>query len=674
MGLGMLTKLALNGIKGRAKVYFPYFLAFTLLMSLEYIMASLMNNEFVRERHTSLPSIMAFALFLSTSLITIFTIYANNFIQKQRRQEYGLYTVLGLERKHISIMMLVEQVLIWLTGTILATGIGYVIGKVLFILLNRLMKDTGAGLMDYPFEPISAIVVVIVGGLIMFFIYLMNLRRVSKLSPSQLLQEKKAGEKEPKANLVVLLLGLITIGAGYYLALTITNALSQLPTLFGAITLIIIGTYCLFISLSIVVLKALKRKKSRYYTPENFLTISGMLYRMKANAVSLASIAILCTGIIVTVGTTLSLYMGMSSIIDGATPRDFDMSFLAGAEGEAEPVAEEEYLVDLSEKLGYELNAENVAFSRQLMTSARYSDGQLEPDRGEPEQLAYLLVTSIEDFNQLHNTNYQLEDNQALFTGLSSDAKELSNISLSSRDGESKIKLELEQIDEAYMPSNYVGDIFYLVLPDADTIQFIQENYLMYSNVGSEEEAYQPRPDHTLYFDLPDEKQAADVEQLLADNSTSLTIGDTIYRLGSRQHLTRELYSFNGGFLFLGIIVGTVLTIGTVLMLYFKQISEGYDDQEKFDIMSQIGLPDDLIKATIRKQVFWIFALPSLVAVFNAIMAHKIVISLLRLLGLISPDTIYVAYTVVIAVFLIVYALCYLLTSRMYYSIIKKEV
>ncbi|MEY8371327.1 ABC transporter permease [Aerococcaceae bacterium 50-4] len=636
-------------------------------------MASLLTNEFVRERHSTLPSIMAFALFLSTILITIFTIYANNFIQKQRRQEYGLYTVLGLERKHISLMMLVEQVLIWLIGTVLATGIGYVIGKVLFILLNRLMKDTGAGLMDYPFAPTSAIVVMIVGGLIMFLIYLMNLRRVSKLSPSQLLQEKKAGEKEPKANFIVLLIGLITITAGYYLALTLTNALSQLPTLFGSILLIVLGTYCLFISLSIAVLKGLKKNKNRYYTPDNFLTISGMLYRMKANAVSLASIAILCTGIIVTVGTTLSLYMGMSSIIDGATPRDFDMSFLAGAEGEAEPVAEEEYLVDLSEKLGYELDAENVAFSRQLMTSARYSDGQLEPDRGEPEHLAYLLVTSLEDFNELHGTDYQLDDNQALFTGLTSDAKDLSTITLNSRNGENKLQLNLEQIDEAYMPSNYVGDILYMVLPDSDQIQFIQENYLMYSNVGSEEEAYQARPDHTLYFDLSDEKQAADVEQLLADNPISLTIGDTIYRLGSRQHLTSELYSLNGGFLFLGIVVGTVLTIGTVLMLYFKQISEGYDDQEKFDIMTQIGLPDDLIKATIRKQVFWIFALPSIVAVFNAIMAHKIVVSLLRLLGLISPDTIYIAYAIVIVIFLVIYALCYLLTSRMYYSIIKKE-
>ncbi|MGH2102664.1 FtsX-like permease family protein, partial [Aerococcus urinaeequi] len=274
MRLGMLTKLAVTNIKKRATVYFPYFLSFTLLMGLEYIMASLMTNDFVQERNAQLPTIIAFAIFLSTILITIFTIYANNFIQKQRRLEYGLYTVLGLERKHISLMMLIEQFILWITSTVLATGIGFIFGKMVFIMINKLMKDTGATLMDYPFSLGVAGYTVAVGGLIMFFVYLINNIRLSRMQATELLQEKKAGEKEPKANILVLLIGLVAMGAGYYFALTISNAMSQLPLLFGTILLIIIGTYCLFISLSILVLKALQKNKKHYYKPENFLMIS----------------------------------------------------------------------------------------------------------------------------------------------------------------------------------------------------------------------------------------------------------------------------------------------------------------------------------------------------------------------------------------------------------------
>ena len=670
MRLGMLTKLAVTNIKKRATVYFPYFLSFTLLMGLEYIMASLMTNDFVQERNAQLPMIIGFAIFLSTILITIFTIYANNFIQKQRRLEYGLYTVLGLERKHISLMMLIEQLILWITSTVLATGIGFIFGKMVFIMINKLMKDTGATLMDYPFSLGVAGYTVAVGGLIMFFVYLINNIRLSRMQATELLQEKKAGEKEPKANILVLLIGLVAMGAGYYFALTISNAMSQLPLLFGTILLIIIGTYCLFISLSILVLKSLQKNKKHYYKPENFLMISGMLYRMRANAVSLASIAILCTGIIVTVGTTLSLYMGMSSIIEDATPRQFELTYIVSENGEQEKLTEEDFLTDMSNYLGEDINTSFVAGYDLTMIGARFNDGVFQPESGEPDWLAYLLLTTVDDFNELYGEDYQLEENQALYASQIKNAKELDQITLLA-DDDNKQVLDLQAIDETYMPTNYVGDIMYLVVPNEDVLNEIRENFLI--SVYGSDEPVQAEPSQSLYFDVDDEEQSKEIEQMIADNRIAVTIGNHTYRISSKQSMTKELYSLNGGFLFLGIIVGIVLIIGTILMLYFKQISEGYDDKEKFDIMGQVGLPDSLIKQTIQKQVFWIFALPSIVAVLNAVMAHKIVMSLLRTLGLIAPTTVLTAYGMVIVVFIAIYAICYLITSKMYYAIIKKE-
>ncbi|MGY0837529.1 FtsX-like permease family protein [Aerococcus urinaeequi] len=670
MRLGMLTKLAVTNIKNRATVYFPYFLSFTLLMGLEYIMASLMTNDFVQERNAQLPTIIAFAILLSTILITIFTIYANNFIQKQRRLEYGLYTVLGLERKHISLMMLIEQCILWITSTTLATGIGFIFGKIVFIMINKLMKDTGATLMDYPFSLGVAGYTVAVGGLIIFFVYLINNIRLNRLQATELLQAKKAGEKQPKANILVLLIGLVTMGAGYYFALTISNAMSQLPLLFGTILLIIIGTYCLFISLSILVLKSLQKNKKHYYKPENFLMISGMLYRMRANAVSLASIAILCTGIIVTIGTTLSLYMGMSSIIEGATPRQFELTYIVSENGEQEKLTEEDFLTDISNYLGEDINTSFASGYDLTIISARFNNGVFQPESDEPEWLAYLLLTTVDDFNELYGEDYQLEENQALYASQIKNAKELDQITLLAEDDNKQV-LDLQAIDETYMPTNYVGDIMYLVVPNEDVLNEIRENFLI--SVYGSDEPIKAEPSQSLYFDVDDEEQAKEIEQMIVDNPDSLTLGNHIYRISSKQSMTKELYSLNGGFLFLGMIVGIVLIIGTILMIYFKQISEGYDDKEKFDIMDQVGLPDSLIKQTIQKQVFWIFALPSIVAVLNAIMAYKIVMSLLRTLGLIAPTTVLTAYGIVIVVFIAIYAICYLITSKMYYAIIKKE-
>ncbi|RPA55539.1 ABC transporter permease [Aerococcus agrisoli] len=661
MGFGMLAKLSFNGIKNRLTIYFPYFLSIVLLMSLEYIMVSLIGNEYVQTRSYFLPMIMIFAVNISTMLIAIFMFYANNFIQKQRRLEFGLYTVLGLERKHLSIILFIEQVLVWLTSSLFAIGIGFVIGKLLFIWLNRLMKNTGATLMDYPFSPLGAITTVVISGLILFAILLLNSFRLTSIKPTELLNQKNAGEKEPKANYLFLLIGLITTGLGYYIALTLDNPLNDLLFLFGAIILIIIGTYCLFISLSIFILKALKANKKIYYQPKNFLSISGMLYRMKANAVSLASIAVLCTGIILTLGTTLSLYLGMDAVIEQSMPRDYQVDQI--------PVTGNNF-ADESEKmettittiLGDDAQLTNTSYTRQFTTGTIFDDGTFFPDDGKPQALVYVLAQTLDEFNQQNNTNYVLQDNEILYASPADEFNGYEEIRFQAND--KTTTYQTVQVSPKLIPSNFVGSIALVVF---NTTEELENFATAYNSPMLDAVSFI----HSYSFDAADKKTAAKLDEIVTtDDGVVQTDDGTLYRFNSQKYMATELYALNGGFLFLGIVVSTVLVIGTVLMLYFKQISEGYDDKDKFATMQQVGLPDDLIRSTIRSQVFWIFALPSLVAVIHALVAQNIMVNLLAILGVTDKSVMWLAYIIILAAFLAIYGICYWLTSKMYYRII----
>lgn len=671
MTLSILSKLAVQGIAKRRTVYFPYFLALVLIMALEYIMMSLITNDYVQTRHSVLPTIVMIGVFFTILLAIIFILYANNFIQRQRRLEFALYTVLGLEGKHIRQIILIEQVLTWFVGSLLSIGVGYALGNVMFIALNRLIQDTGASLMDYPFNPLAALGTTGIIAVIMLIIYLLNSLRLSKLDPSELLSQTHAGEAEPKSRWFILVVGMVTLMGGYFIALTTADPIDALLKVFIAIFLVIIGTYALLTSLSIIFLKQMKRNKRYYYQPTHFLSVSGMLYRMKANATSLAGIAVLCTGIVLTLGTTLTLYLGMEDQVAQMTEHDYELLYLSYSEQSSQEDGELA-LNNTLEELKLQGDIKDVSLSRSVFLPAAYLNDSFQPMPSPSEEdqvlsaneFVYMIATPLEDFNRVYGHNYQLEADEVLYTTQSTSTIQQDE-ALQLREKTYRV----QNIESSYIPKNIVGQIAYIVFPTVEDVSNLPQSYPRYFPDG---ERYVSEMDQTIVFNATDETSLERIEASMPEDRI-YDQGDLGFvRIQSSAEVAKELYTLNGGFLFLGMIVGIVLMIGTVLMLYFKQVSEGYQDQEKFQIMRKVGLPDSLIKKTIQSQVFWIFALPIMIAVIHSIVASKIMFSLLGLLAVNNVGTFIFGYGSVLAVFIVIYLLFYLITSKVYYRIIHK--
>lgn len=663
MTLSLLTKLAIEGISKRRTIYFPYFLAVVLIMALEYIMVSLIFNDYVQTRHPALPTIIMMAVFFSTLLIVIFILYANNFIQRQRRLEFSLYTVLGLEGKHIRGVIFIEQLLTAIIGSVLSVGIGFVFGKLVFMGLNRLIRDAGAGLSDYPFNMRAALITTAILLGIMLLIFIINSLRLSRLNPSELLSQVNAGEAEPKSRWFLLLIGLVTLAWGYYIALTTTDVLDALMKVFVAIFLVIIATYALLTSLSIISLKLMKKNKDFYYKPVPFLSISGMLYRMKANATSLATIAILCTGIVLTLGTTLTLYLGMDEQVARMTLYDFELNYLP-AETELDDASIQEALQQARLNLQGDGEVEGVSLFRQVIMPAQYQEGEFQAIEGTSNnRLWYIIGESLDDFNNYYNQNMELAEDEVLLVSTSSDINGAGHIQIAGQD----YRTQLINLD--YLPMNMVGQITLVVFPEIEDLNHLIDALPLTDIDGNPVENLMM---YSLYFNAKDGATKNHIEEAIATNNFIHLEENGLVRAISGAQTASDLYMLNGGFLFLGIIVGLVLIIGTVLMLYFKQVSEGYQDQEKYQIMRKVGLPENLIKPTIRQQIFWVFALPIMIAVIHSLFAGKIMYSLLGIVGIVKIPTFLIGYGSVLLIFIVVYLLFYAITSRAYYRIINQ--
>jgi len=671
--LPLLTKLAVQGILKQRTIYFPYFVSMLAIMALEYIMFSLISNEYVQTRHSVLPTIIAMGIFFSSLLAIIFIIYANNFIQRQRRKEFALYTVLGLENKHIHLIIMLEQLLTWITGSILAIGIGHALGKVMFIALNRLIQDTGASLMDYPFSPLAAIGTSGLLALILILIGLTNSLRLSRLQPSELLSQSRAGEAEPKSRWLILLLGLATLGAGYYIALTTSNVMDALMKVFIAIFLVIIATFTLLTSLSIIYLKALKRNKQYYYQPTHFLNVSSMLYRMKANATGLAGIAVLCTGIILTLGTTLALYSGMDEQIEKIYTHDFELEYLLNVDGANSDKVEEVLQASLSQLVENQ-PIQNESLYRSVFLTAAFMDGEYQSlyktDDADNSNFsvamsdyAVINATTLSDFNQRYDQDYTLAANEVLYVTTANTLQDTKQIILEDE------TYQVKAIDKTFLPANYVGQVAFIVMPTIEELEALSETFQGYTPSG---EVYQNLVTYSYIFDASNDQAKTAIEANIPSDAIIRYSENDLVRVGSKTQAAKDLYALNGGFLFLGIIVGIVLLIGTILMLYFKQVSEGYQDQDKFEIMRKVGLPEPLIRRTIRGQIFWVFALPIIIAIIHSLAASRIMFNLLGLLAVNNVGTFMLSYGSVLIIFLIVYLIFYLITSKVYYRIIHQ--
>lgn len=658
----ILWNFSIKNRRANKMLQIPFILATGMMFALYYIMSSLSENTYVLTRHATLPTLINMGVGIIFVFTTVFVIYANRFLTKRRNKEFALYGILGLEKKHISRILLFEQVLNFVEIAVISILGGHLIGKLMFLGLNSLMQEKQVTLMDYPFSFHAARNTILFLFFILIVIHLINCARVQISNPIQLLSKQKSGEKEPKLKYGVLILGIIFLAIGYTIALNTEGLLEALLLFFVAVICVMIGTYLLFTSFSIYILKKMKKRKSYFYKKEHFLSTSGMLYRMKANAVGIASICILCTGIIIALGTTFTLYRGIESTTEGKMTYDYEIMDSARYDlnGDVDQIEEAKkamYQTILNTETE-DKNVKDVGVYLDLFVPVFDNQGKLESmtleTDGGVSNAYYLIIESVEEYNQAKNTNLKLEDHEIFMTSNIKRLKEYQTLTLAEK--EYQVRTVEEQI-----ASNIAIGCFYVLLPEEDMIQ-MANYYKTYSYETENYETSKATLTGQWNVDNIDDEYRGKLHEVFATSP---------YQLEEKERALIEEYEMNGGFLFLGIVVGMIFLIGTVLVIYYKQVAEGYEDRDNFQIMKKVGLPETLIKKTAKMQIIWMFLLPIVVAAIHTTVASKILFQLLGMFGIREVPLYVSSMGIVIAIFAVVYFIVFAVTSKIYYKIVN---
>lgn len=658
MKTNILLKFIYKNFTAQKRIIIPFILSTGIMFALQYIMLSLIGNEYIQERNPDLPSLITFSNVLAGILVVVFNVYANQFVFKQRRKEFALNSILGMEKKHIRQMLFIETVFQFLVITLISIIGGYLFGSLTFMALNRFMENTGTTLMEYPFDVNAAVITIVFLGVLLLFNFILNSLQLSLVNPMQLMRGKRKGEKKSKPIVlwIQFLIGAVCLGVGYYVSWTTTGVVASMGTIFYAIILIVIGTYFLFISLSIFVLKALQKRESIYFKPNNFLSISGMIYRMRANAVSLASIAILVTGLIIVVGFSFSTYKGIEQIVDDSLTYDYQFADVGDYDEEITEIPEE--LEDVFNRIDEIAGVERSSVMQGIFVPMTDDEGMLRPlDEDAPYADVYAQITTQNAHNNTYVDDINLEEGEVAYSANRESLGGYETLNFMDE------KYDTVSLDDNYVPSNVAVEAFYIVVNNFDTLKEAQKHYpsmnfqegkMVESSIGTD-----------VNIDV-----SRNVDQL---DEYLDSIASDDFSVSSREKISKALYETNGGLIFIGVIVSITLLIGTFLMLYYKQISEGYEDRRNFDIMKKVGLPERLIKKTINTQVLWIFMLPMVVAVLHFIFTSNIIFELTSMVGINEKSIFITNYIIIAVVIAVLYGIMYLVTSKVYYNIINRK-
>ncbi len=655
-------KLAATNIKKNSKIYIPYILTGIGTVMMYYIIYALSVNTGLKTMvgGGQLQLVLSLGSNVIAFFSVIFLFYTNSFLIKGRKKEFGLFNILGMEKKHIGIIMFFETLYVALISLFLGVLLGILFSKFTFLLLLKIL--TFPVQMGFQVS-LPAIISTLLLFTVIFTLTLLNSLRLVHLSkPIELLKGGNVGEREPKTKVLLAIIGLITLGVGYYIALTTEEPLSALVLFFLAVILVIIGTYCLFTAGSIAFLKLLRRNKSYYYKTKHFISISGMMYRMKQNAVGLANICILSTAVLVMLSTTVSLYAGSEEVMRTRYPRnimvtsnDLSENYISGVVSAYESVLEK-----------HQLKASNLLDYRYISFTAKEEGNNFTTDRAIGDignastSIRSLYFVPLEDYNRLMNTTLSLEDDEVFIYANRSDYKEST---LNVFDKTFKVKGSLNSFIGDGSDSMLMISSYYIVVKDISIVEDISTKQ---AEVYGDNKSL---PTFYLGFDLDvsREEHLAVYEDLKA----ALRIDYPYSYVESVEESRNSFYSFYGGLFFLGIFLGLLFMMATVLIIYYKQISEGYDDKDRFEIMQKVGMSHEEIKTTIRSQVLTVFFLPLVTAGIHIAFAFKFITKILAVLNLHNITLFAWCTAAVILVFALFYGVIYTLTARSYYRIVS---
>ena len=658
MKWGMAFGFAKRNLHANRLLEIPFVLSIGIMFLLFNIMVSLLSNQYVLTRHADLPSVIQFGVVIVAIFTFIFVMYANGFLMKRRNKEFALYGILGLEKKHIRKILFIEYFALFICTLIIGIIGGYIFGKVTFIALNYLLKDTAGSLMDFPFSKTASVSTAVLAFILFVITLIRNNIKIYLATPVELLGNQHRGEGEPKNRYLFLLLGFILLGAGYVIALTVQGILSSLVYFFSAALLVLLGTYLLYISFSIFILKLQRGNEKYYYKPTHFLSVSGLLYRMKANAVSLASVSILSTGVLITLSVTAAIYSTIQKTVDYVMPRDYSLS--SDEIVTTENKDEIEHILYTAANQGLEVSngIEDDYISYGYETAANRVGNELTVVKsGQAEKPYFMIVRDLASYNKRTHQQIELKENEILMCANQKNILDLDEIKIGD------ITYTIHKVPN-FIPSTYAVESYGIIAKDFTVMKKIGE-VLQIKNFDNGE-YYAPNITASLNWNL--KANVVDKVKYFATQSTYAK--QNSFDFETREETIKKAYELNGGFLFLGVLIGIIFIVGTVLITYYKQINEGYEDRDKFQIMKKVGLPDQLIHQTSNSQVLWLFLAPLAIAALHSLVASKIVSQLLGLFAVNSYMEYAQMLVAVIGIFSIVYFVIFRLTSRAYYRIV----
>ena len=658
----LTNKLAISNLIKNHKLYYPFALAVLLAVTVTYLFYSLTFNPKIAEIRggETIQATLGFGMFVVTLASAIIVLYANSFVMKNRSKELGIYGMLGLEKRHLISMTFKELLIFGLVTVTAGIGIGVLFDNLIFAFLLKLMKLKVELVATFQMKVV--ITVLVVFGLIFLGLMFLNALRIARMNALQLSREKASGEKKGRFLPLQTILGSISLGIGYYLALTVKDPLTALTTFFLAVLLVIFGTYLLFNAGITVFLQILKKKKKYYYQPNNLISVSNLIFRMKKNAVGLATIAILSTMVLVTMSAATSIFNASESFKKVLNPHDFGVS---GQNVEKEDL--DKLLSQFASDKGYTIKEKEVLrytyFGVANQEGTKLTIFEKGQNRVQPKTV--FMVFDQKDYENMTGQKLSLSGNEVGLFAKNDGLKGQKNLTLNDHQFSVKEEFTRDFIVN-HVPNQFnifTADYNYLVVPDlqafldqfSDSAIYNQLYGGMNVNISEEEQI----------------KIAEEYEKYLQKFNAQLnTEGSYVY--GSNlADASAQMSVLFGGVFFIGIFLSIIFMVGTVLVIYYKQISEGYEDRERFVILQKVGLDQKQIKQTINKQVLTVFFLPLIFAFLHLAFAYHMLSLILKVIGVIDTAMMLTVTLSICGIFALIYVLIFMITSRSYRRIVQ---
>ena len=659
----LTNKLTVSNLIKNRKLYYPFALSVILAVTISYLFYSLAFNPKIGDLRGA--SAIQFTLQLGLVVVTlasaIIVLYANSFVMKNRSKELGVYGMLGLEKRHLIGMTFKELLIFGIVTVTAGIGIGALFDNLIFALLLKLAKMKVELVATFQWSVVFSILLVF--GFIFLVIVFLNAIRIIRMDALQLSREKSKGEKKGRFLVLQTLLGLIALGSGYYLAQSVKDPISATLTFFIAVMLVIVATYLLFNAGITVFLQLLKKNKRYYYKPNNLISVSNLIFRMKKNAVGLATIAILSTMVLVTMSAATSIYNGSENIKNIMYPHDFDVK---GNNIEVEDL--DKLLTQYASEKNLTISNKDVLRYASFGISSQDGTKLTTFEKGENSVMpkTVFLVFDQKDYEKMTGQKLNLTGNEVGLWAKNNQLKGQKSFSLNGQ--EYSIKQEIQQDFLA----NHVSNLYILLVSDF--------NYLVVPDLQSFLEQYQDSAVYPQFYGGMDVTASQEEQLKLADDfdeyvnnfSHNLKSEDAmVYGGNGSSDAIAQMNALYGGVLFIGIFLSIIFMIGTVLVIYYKQISEGYEDRERFVILQKVGLDQKQIKQTINKQVLTVFFLPVIFAFLHLAFAYHMLSLILKVIGGVDTAMMLSVTLSICGIFALVYVLIFMITSRSYRKIIQ---